>query len=102
MDKLQRIQRKATQLLKGPVNMTGKRRLRKDLISISRGVAKKDDNQLLCASISDRTESNGFKWQKKKFKLDIRKNFLIGQLSNGTSYLERFSNICHFKVLSAG
>uniref|UniRef100_K7EY15 Reverse transcriptase domain-containing protein n=1 Tax=Pelodiscus sinensis TaxID=13735 RepID=K7EY15_PELSI len=92
VEKLERIQRRATRMIKGLENMTcegrlkklglfslEKRRLRGDMIAVFRylkGCHKEEGENLFILASIDRTRSNGLKLQQGRFRLDIRKKFL--------------------------
>uniref|UniRef100_K7F118 Reverse transcriptase domain-containing protein n=1 Tax=Pelodiscus sinensis TaxID=13735 RepID=K7F118_PELSI len=92
VEKLERVQGRATRMIKGLENMTfegrlkelglfnlKKRRLRGDMIAVFRylkGCHKEEGENLFILASEDRTRSNGLNLQQGRFKLDIRKNFL--------------------------
>uniref|UniRef100_A0A8C3I187 Reverse transcriptase domain-containing protein n=1 Tax=Chrysemys picta bellii TaxID=8478 RepID=A0A8C3I187_CHRPI len=93
VEKLERVQRRATRMIKGLENMTyqrrlkelglfslEKRRLRGDMIAVFRylkGCHKEEGENLFILASKNRTRSNGLKLQQGRSRLDIRKKFLI-------------------------
>ncbi|GAB0188945.1 hypothetical protein GRJ2_001359800 [Grus japonensis] len=91
MELLERVQRRATKLIRGLEHLSyedrlrelglfslEKRRLRAHLYSslpVPEGAYRKDGEGLFIRECSDRTRGNGFKLKEGRFRLDIRKKF---------------------------
>ncbi|GAB0176015.1 hypothetical protein GRJ2_000066700 [Grus japonensis] len=90
MELLERVQRRATKLIRGLEHLCYEDRLRVGVVQpgeekalgtpysslpVSKGAYRKDGEGLFMRECSDRTRGNGFKLKEGRFRLDVRKKF---------------------------
>ncbi|KAK4830424.1 hypothetical protein QYF61_011132 [Mycteria americana] len=102
MDLLERVQRRATEMVRGMENLSyeerlglfslEKRRLQGDLIAAFqylKGANKKDGDRLFSRACCDRTRGNCFKPKEGRLRLDIRKKFFTMRVVKHCTRLPR-------------
>ncbi|CAM4578502.1 unnamed protein product [Caretta caretta] len=98
VEKLERVQRRATKMIRGLDHMTYEERLRElGMFSLRKrtmrgdlkGGSKEDGSRLFSVVADDRTRSNGLKLQWGRFRLDIRKNFFTRRVVKHWTVLPR-------------
>ncbi|KAK4819142.1 hypothetical protein QYF61_025822 [Mycteria americana] len=99
MDLLERVQKRATKMIRGMEHLSyeerlrvGKRRLQGDLIAAFqylKGAYKKDGDRLCNRVCCDRTRGDGFKLKEGRFRLDIRKKFFMMRMVKHCNRLPR-------------
>ncbi|GAB0189051.1 hypothetical protein GRJ2_001370400 [Grus japonensis] len=105
MDLLERVQRRATRMIRGLEHLSyedrlrelglfslEKRRLWGDLIvafQYSNVAYKKDEDKLFSRACSDRTRDNGFKLKESRFRLDIKKKCFMMRVVKHWNRLSR-------------
>ena len=77
-----------------------KRGLRGDMVAFFKylkGCHTEEGRDLFSIFPESTTRNNGLKLQEARFRLDIRKNFLLEQYDNGTSYPGRLWALPHWR-----